>query len=168
MCSKDKSSNALVCFLSSSGEHLHYRAKSKGSICLLYKWADTVFWLFRAVQWPVTFTWIVKSTVTVIYPANTRLWPNTGPMLVHRLRRWPNIGPALGEYLVFAGYYASWTPGELRNVSSALYSTLKPISATKIVFNPFYLPFKLLSLGAKRAFKHRNLQMSGPKLIKYE
>ena len=28
---------------------VYSRAKAKGSICLLVKWADTVFWLCRAV-----------------------------------------------------------------------------------------------------------------------
>ena len=41
------------------------------------------------------------------YPANTRLSPNVGTMLVHRLRRWSNIVPTLGERLVLAGYKLS-------------------------------------------------------------
>ena len=36
-------------------------------------------------------------------PANTRCWPNAGPILAHRLRRWPSIKPALVQRLVFAG-----------------------------------------------------------------
>ena len=58
--------------------HAALHAKPKGSIWLLYKWADTAFLALQSSA-----------------PANTRLWPNAGLMLGHRLRRWPNIEPAL-------------------------------------------------------------------------
>ena len=36
-----------------------YRAKLKGSICLLFKWADTAFWLCRAIHWIYSLqTWL--------------------------------------------------------------------------------------------------------------
>ena len=36
------------------------------------------------------------------------------------------------------------------------------------LFNPFYEPFKYQLLGIKCVFKHRDLQMSGLKLNKYQ
>ena len=33
--------------------------------------------------------------------SGTRLCPNAGLMLVHRLRRWPNVSPALGGSPVY-------------------------------------------------------------------
>ena len=60
-------------------------ADPKGSICLLFKWVVTAFWLCR-----------------VVCPTNTRHWKNVVPMLVHRLRRWPNLGPTFCQCLLFA------------------------------------------------------------------
>ena len=43
---------------------------------------------------------MVKVSAAGGYHNNTRLSPNIGSMLAHRLRRWPNIERALGERLV--------------------------------------------------------------------
>ena len=53
---------------------------------------------------PITYMYIhVYNTCFNSNPANTRHPPNTGPMLVHRLRRWPITGPILGGCIMFAG-----------------------------------------------------------------
>ena len=67
----------------------HFSARTFFIICQNLMSVDVRFWLIK----------------TILFPANTRHWPNAGSMLAHRLRRWSNIDPALGQCLVFAG---SW------------------------------------------------------------
>ena len=82
------------------------RAKPKGSICLLYKWADTAFWLCRAElttghDWAVTpFTshpsWPDPSWTPLLHPTKTN----------NNQNRFPDIDAPVKEYYLFS---LSWT-----------------------------------------------------------
>ena len=83
---------------------LHSRAKPKSSICSLYKWADTAFWLRRAAQFLDTYTMAggisrhvvenCQSTAVILlwcraqhFPANTKHLSNICTTSAQHFRR---------------------------------------------------------------------------------
>ena len=94
------------------------RAKTKGSSCLLCKWADTAIWLCKTVHFSTFFPLtairgcfisiflkrktdnIMKSAIKSI-PANTRHQPNVALMLGQLCRRWITLGTTLVRSFVF-------------------------------------------------------------------
>ena len=77
--------------------------------------------IHRLRRWPNIKTPLSQHIVTTAVPENTIPWPNVELMLGQRRRRWPSMNPTLVEL------------------------TIKPLSATVIVFNLFYLAVQIRS-----------------------